>query len=196
MHPPCEGLPRCVAGRQPVATEPGIVFVALSAIVLIGKVSVLATPYHWDEVVWIRLAHRLSQMHLWEVLPGLHPALEFRGRPPGLFLTTAGLFQVFGTSIWLSHFLVVCFALLGVWSAYLLGRFLHGSWVGILAAVWLFFDSLYFAQSAMFLADLPVTALGAATVYLALRGSRSGSSVKAHTARYSPCAVLDTVRRR
>jgi len=152
-----------------VAGERFVVFATLAATVLVAKTPVLATPYHWDEVVWIRLAHRLAPTALWQVLPGLHPVLAFGGRPPGFFLTIAALFEVFGTSIWLSHFLVVCFALLGVWSTYLLGRLLYGSWVGILAALWLFFDPLYFAQSAMFLADLPVAALGVTTVYLALR---------------------------
>src|SRR5713226_1933415 len=104
------------------ARQPFIVFAVLLGIVFGAKMPVLSTPYHWDEVGWIGCAHRLWAMHLWQVLPGLHRVLYFEGRPPGLLVTAAGLFDVFGPSIWLPHFLTLCFAFLGVWSTYRLGR--------------------------------------------------------------------------
>jgi len=141
----------------------------LFALVLLCKLPVLDTPYLWDEVLWIGFAHRLTDMDLWRVLPGFHPAFSFGNRPPGLFLSAAGLFQVFGSSIWLSHLLIAGFSFLGVYFTYRLGHLLYGFRAGLLACLCLFFNGIYFAQSAMFLSDLPVAALGVTTIYFALR---------------------------
>lgn len=156
-------------GERPSTREIQIVYAVFVTIVVLAKLPVLATPYHWDEVVWIGFTQRLADMPLWRALPGLQPAFKLGGRPTGLLLTVAALFQMFGTSIWLSHLLIVGFAAVGVCSTYRLGSYLHGPWVGILAAMLLFGDALFFAQSAMFVADLPVAALGVASVSLALR---------------------------
>jgi hypothetical protein len=156
--------------RQTNGVEKKIVLLTLAVIVLAGKWPVLSTPYHWDETLWVGFAYRLSRAPLWTVLPGFHPPTEFGGRPPGLFLPVAALFKLFGPSIRLSHFFIACFSLAGAYSTYLLGRHLYGPVAGVLAALFLLFDSLYFAQSAMFLADLPAAALGVTSVYLALRG--------------------------
>jgi hypothetical protein len=56
-----------------------------------------------------------------------------------------------------------------VWFSFLLGRFLYDAKTGFFAALFLFFSPVYFAQSGMFLADVPVAALGVASTYFALR---------------------------
>src|SRR6185295_16718811 len=85
--------------------------IALLAAALKGPV--LATPYYWDETLWIGFAHALATRPLWEVLPGLHPLFLFGNRPPGLFLPMAAIFKLSGPSIWLSHAFTLCFAIAG-----------------------------------------------------------------------------------
>lgn len=145
------------------------VVLVLGAIVLAAKLPTLATPYHWDETLWIGLAHKLAGLPLWHVLPGWHPPTLFGGRPPGLYLPLAALFKMTGPSIWLSHLAIAAFAVVGVVFTYRLGALLYGRRAGIFAALFLFLNPLYFAQAGMFVADLPVAACGVASVYWALR---------------------------
>jgi 4-amino-4-deoxy-L-arabinose transferase-like glycosyltransferase len=145
------------------------VVVTLVGIVLVAKLPTLATPYHWDETLWIGFAHQLTALPLWNVLPGLHPPTLFGGRPPGLYLPMAALFKITGPSIWLSHLVIAGFAAVGVAFTYLLGALLYGRTAGRFAALFLFLNPLYFAQAGMFVSDLPVTACGVASVYWALR---------------------------
>jgi hypothetical protein len=137
----------------------------LLLVVVAAKVPVLATPYYWDETLWIGFAHQLAELHLWQVLPGLHPPFLFGNRLPGIFLPMAAVFKLTGPSIVVSHALIVVFAFLGVWFTFLLGRRWFGRTAGVLAALFLFASPLYFAQSAMFLADLPAAATAVAAVY-------------------------------
>ncbi len=146
-----------------------LVLVALGAIVLAAKLPTLATPYHWDEMLWISFAHELAGLPLWQALPGWHPPQLFAGRPPGLYLSLAALFKLTGPSIWLSHLAIAGFAALGVGFTYRLGALLYGRTAGVFAALFLFLNPIYFAQAGMFLADVPVTACGVASVYWALR---------------------------
>lgn len=145
------------------------VVLVLGALVLLAKLPTLATPYHWDETLWVGLAHRLAAVPLWQVLPGCHPPTLFGGRPPGLYLPLAALFKTTGPSIWLSHLAVAAVAAVGVVFTFRLGALLYGRPAGILAALFLFLNPMYFAQAGMFVADLPVAAFGVATVYWALR---------------------------
>ncbi len=146
-----------------------IAVLVLVAIVLAAKLPTLATPYHWDETVWIGFAHNLAALPLWRVLPGCHPPSLFGGRPPGLYLPVAALFKVTGPSIRLSHLAIAGFAAAGVAFTYRLAALLYGRTAGIFAALFLFFTPMYFAQAGMFVADLPVAACGVASVYWALR---------------------------
>src|SRR5262249_47698828 len=59
---------------------------------------------------------------------------------------------------------------LGVCFTYLLGSLLYGRTAGLCACLFLFFNGIYFAQSAMFLPDVPVAAVGVTTVYFVQRG--------------------------
>jgi len=154
-----------IASAMRALASDAVVFTGLCALVVASKLPVLATPYYWDETLWIGFAHKLARGDLWEVLPGLHEPFRFGNRPPGLFLPMAALFQVAGASISLSHAFVVCFAVVGVWYTYRLAALWFGREAGVLAALFLFLNATYFAQSAMFLADLPAAALAVAAVY-------------------------------
>jgi hypothetical protein len=146
-----------------------LVFLALLLIVAAAKLPTLSTPYFWDEIGWIGRAHRLSAAPLWHALPGIGSA-EFGSRPPGLYLPVAALFKVVEPSIPLAHAIIVGFALLGVYFTYRLGELLYGATAGIIAALLLFCNAIYFAQAGMFHPDLPVAACGVASVYAMLRG--------------------------
>lgn len=141
------------------------VLVGLLLLVALTKLPLLGTPYYWDETLWIGFAHRLARLELWRVLPGLHEPFEFGNRPPGLFLPMATLFKLTGFSIWLSHLVILAFAFVGVWYSYRLASLWYGRLAGAFAALFLFLNATYFAQSAMFLADLPVAALAVTTIY-------------------------------
>jgi hypothetical protein len=142
----------------------------LLAIVFAAKLPTMSTPYYWDETLWIGFAHRLAGLPLSSVLPGQHePATAFANRAPGLFVLMALLFKLSGPSIWLSHFVIACFAYVGVYYTFRLGALLYGSAAGVMAALFLFFNGMYFAQAGMFLADVPVTACGVACVFHAVR---------------------------
>jgi len=142
-----------------------VIGLAFFLVVFGSKVSVLDLPYHWDEIGYVVPMHWLAQGSLSRVVPGAHPPHAFFGHPPGLFLSLAFLYQIFGETIWLSHFVGVTFAFLGVFFTYLLSAHLFDRGTGIIAASFLFGSPIYFTQSAMALPDIPVTALGVMCVY-------------------------------
>jgi len=145
------------------------IFAALLVLVLVAKAPVLATPFYWDETLWISFAHHLAVRPLWQVFPGLHERFLFGNRLPGLFLPMAAVFKVTGPSIVVAHALAAAFAFVGVYFTYRLASLLFGRVAGVLAALFLLFNATYFAQSAMFLADLPAAALAVTAVYFAVR---------------------------
>ena len=146
-----------------------LTFGFFAALVFFAKLSILNVPLYWDEMGWAHQAHWLSGVNLARALPGLRAADAFWGHPPALHLTLASLAKVFGYSIVLAHLIAICFAFIGVWFTFLLGRLLYDAKTGFFAALLLFLSPIYFAQSGMFLADMPVAALGVASVYFALR---------------------------
>ena len=140
----------------------------LGALVVVLKLPTLRTPAYWDEMAWLTQAKWLSAEHLWKALPGLRPDAAFWGHPPGLHLTGAVTFQVFGASVGLAHLVILGFAVIGVVSTFFLARLFYDTTTGCVAALFLLLCPLYLAQAGMFLADVPVTALGVTCVYLAL----------------------------
>jgi 4-amino-4-deoxy-L-arabinose transferase-like glycosyltransferase len=142
-----------------------IIGLAFFLVVLGSKVNVLGLPYHWDEIGYVVPIHWLAQGNLSRVVPGSHPPHAFFGHPPGLFLSVAFLYQIFGETIWLSHFVGITFAFLGVFFTYLLTAHLFDRGTGIIAASFLFGSPIYFTQSTMALPDVPVAALGVMCVY-------------------------------
>jgi hypothetical protein len=143
--------------------------VAIIILVFACKASILDAPYYWDEAGWVGAARWLSEQSLLKALPGLRPAAAFWGHPPGLHVLLASLFKLFGDSPVVAHLLAVSFACLGVYFTYRLGSELYDRAAGACAALALFFSPVYFAQSGMFLADLPVAAVGVAAIHFALR---------------------------
>ena len=146
-----------------------VLFIVFFLIVILSKLSILSTPYYWDEIGWIRSAHWLSDKNLLKAIPGFHPPATFFGHPPGLHVSMAFLFKLFGESIWLSHLFIVCFSFIGIYFTYLLGSYLFGRLTGIFSALFLFFTPMYFAQSGMYLGDIPVTAIGIMSIYFGLK---------------------------
>jgi 4-amino-4-deoxy-L-arabinose transferase-like glycosyltransferase len=102
-------------------------------------------------------------------IPGFRDAAMFFGHPPGLHLIFAAFAKASGgASLTLAHLLVAVFSAIGVCATYLLARRSFEPLVAWTAALLLLLSPVYFAQSAMFLADLPVAALGALATFLAL----------------------------
>ncbi|MFA5146971.1 MAG: glycosyltransferase family 39 protein [Candidatus Omnitrophota bacterium] len=146
-----------------------ILFASFAVLVFAAKFGVLNTPFHWDEIGWVNAAHWFSENGLYRSMPGLYPKGLIFGHPPLLSLTAAALYKVFGESVWLTHLSILPFSFIGMLFTYLIGEHFYGRRTGILAALFLFFSPVYFAQSGMFLGDLPVAALGAASVYFMLK---------------------------
>lgn len=143
---------------------------AIAAIVLAAKFNTIALPFHWDELgAYIAPAHWLSEAGLLRALPGLHPPETFFGHPFALYLSLAALFKTFGAYQITAHVFILAMAALGLWYTFLLGKLLHDRTVGAIAAIFLFFSPMYFAQAGIVTGDIAVTSLGAATVYYALR---------------------------
>jgi 4-amino-4-deoxy-L-arabinose transferase-like glycosyltransferase len=154
---------------MPVAARPFLIFFSLAATIFLCKLPTLDAPYYWDEINWSEGAYWLSEVGLFRAIPGLHPPDTFLGRPPALHVTLASLFKVFGPSITTAHLLILVFAILGVCSTYVLGRYVYDAKTGVFSSLCLFLSPLYFVQSNMFLADLPVASLGVLCIYFALR---------------------------
>jgi len=145
--------------------------IILLTVVIVGKAPTLHLPYHWDEMgAYVGPAHWLAQDSLVRVFPGGHPPAQFFGHPPGLYLSLATAYKIFGESIVVSHLYILAFSFLGVYFTYLLGAFLFDHTTGLIAALLLFFTPLYFAQSGMVLGEIPITAFGVMSIYYALRG--------------------------
>ena len=156
-----------------------VTFLGLLVVVFVAKFPALDLPYYWDEFGYVTAVNWLSGESLVRALPGFRPADAFWGHPPGLHVMLAVLFKGFGPSRSLAHLLIVGFAFVGVYFTYRLGALIYDRPAGIYAALALFLCPVYFAQSAMFLADIPVAALGVTAVYLSLRGRDVGYLVTA-----------------
>lgn len=137
--------------------------------VLAAKLTTLALPYYWDEMEWAAGAIWLSQRSVMHALPGWYPPATFLGHPPAMHVLLSLLFKLFGQSTTVAHLLAGAFSALGLFFAFKLGRLLYGSVAGIVAALFLLAMPVYFAQSGMFLGDVPVAALGTGCVYFALQ---------------------------
>ena len=151
-------------------TRDVIALLLLTALVVVAKLPTLHTPYYWDEMSWARAAHWLWEGSLRQALPGSYPPAMFFGHPPGLHVTLAALWKLTGDSdLGVAHGVALVFAVAAVCFTYRLGRLLYDTATGLLAALFLFLSPIFFAQSGMFLGDVPVTALGTMSVYYALR---------------------------
>lgn len=163
------------AGLQPEKQGRGrlLVPLLLVLVVIALKWPVLHVPYYWDEAgAYFNPSLWLSGRELLDVFPGRHPAEMFFGHPPLLYLLMACLFKLFGHAPPVAHLPMILFAALGVLYTYRLGVLLHGRDVAVGAALLLLSFPLFFAQSGMFLGDVPAAACGVAAVYYYFAGSR------------------------
>jgi hypothetical protein len=151
-----------------VSNRHRLALLVLLLLVVAAKLPTLSTPFFWDETSWIARAHRVAELPPWKALPG-YSGTEFTRRPPGLFLPMGLAFKLVGTSTWLPHACIVGFALLGLYYTYRLAEWCYGANAGMLAALFLSVNAIFFAQAGMFLPDLPVAACGVASVYAMLR---------------------------
>lgn len=164
-----EGMSHAQSRLAATFASPAFAMMSLAIATILLKLPTFDTPAYWDEMGWLRQAHWLSENNLLKAIPGLRPASAFWGHPPGLHLTLATIGKVFGASIHTAHALIAVFAALGVCATFLLARFWYGVRTAWVAALLLLLSPIYLAQSGMFLADVPVAALGALATYFLVR---------------------------
>ena len=140
----------------------------LAAVFIAAKLAILDVPAYWDETRWAGQAFQLAKWPLVSVFPGFRPAEAFAGHPPGIHLLFALVARIAGPSMRTAHVITIGFGAIGVCFTFLLGTRLFDRWTGWLAAILLFVCPMYFAQSGMFLADVPVAALSTGCVYFLL----------------------------
>lgn len=151
-------------------TRSRIVWCLVFLIILMLKYPILDLPYHWDGLFYVVPNAVWTAEH---DLNPLHPINDY-GHPPLLYEILAIAYILFGESPAISHLVIICFSFLGVYYTYRLGSYLYNKRIGIYSAALLFFSPMYFAQSGLVLMSVPLTALGVATVYYALRGDKIG----------------------
>ena len=142
----------------------------VAAVALLVKLPTVGTAAFWDEMAWLGQAGWLADNGLIRAVPGLRPDAQFFGHPPGLHFVAAVLFKVFGRSIEVAHVLIACLSAAGVCATYMLVRAAHDTRTAVLAALLLLFSPAWFSSAGVFLADLPVAALGVLCALFVMRG--------------------------
>ena len=135
------------------------VAIFLFLVVVLTKLPVATLDYHWDSVVVASQAKYYTGNSLLSVPPGiiLHTPL--------LPWTVAGLYTVFGEVSIAPNLLIMMFSFIGVYFLFLFGKEVYNCKVGFIAALLLFFSSMYFSLSGQLLYDVPLTAMTILTLY-------------------------------
>lgn len=141
----------------------------LGGLAVLVKLPTLATGAFWDETAWLGQAGWLADAGLHRALPGLRSDAQFFGHPPGLHLAAAVLFTIFGKSVVVAHVLIALLGAIGVCATYALVRTAHDARTAVLAALLLLVSPAWFSSAGVFLADLPVAALGVLSVMFLVR---------------------------
>ena len=141
-----------------------VVALFLFLVILLSKLVVINMPYHWDATHVINRAVWMYQRKL-SCISGPSDY----GHPPLVHGILAVVWLIFGYSIWISHLIIIIFSFAGIYFTYLLGTELKNKKVGIIAALFLFFSPLYFAQSGILNLTIPLTAFMVMTLYFALK---------------------------
>jgi hypothetical protein len=141
----------------------------LVGLALLAKVPTLGTPAFWDEMAFLTQAQWLADNGLVRALPGLRPDALFFGHPPGLHIAGAAMLTLFGRSIEVAHVLIALIAAVGVGATWVMVRIAHDEGTAWLAALLLLVSPPWFSSAGMFLADLPVAALGVLCAVFAMR---------------------------
>ncbi|MBN1793964.1 MAG: glycosyltransferase family 39 protein [Candidatus Omnitrophica bacterium] len=132
--------------------------------VLLFKLPIINQPYYLDAISF-NIPGALF-IYCNRCIPLLGPFDA--GHPPFVHETLAFVWAVFSYSRWISHLVIIIFSFLGVYFTYLVGVLLMDRKTGVIAALFLFFSPLYFAQSGIVNLSIPLTALAVMTVYFAL----------------------------
>jgi len=133
----------------------GAIFVAL----LFVHAAALTMPHHWDALNRLHNAHTIVANHFNPLLPAGITYLDAQGRPPLLLELLALTVLLAPYDLCASHILWIAFAALAVYMTYRLGRRFFHPLVGVIAALWLTFHPLFFAQSEVLALEVPLTAL-------------------------------------
>ncbi len=133
-----------------------IILLALNFLV---RIPFLNMPLYGDELNYYE--------GVWAIYEnGLNPFVEYWSyKPPLLFEITAILFKIFGPSRVWGRLVITVFSCLSLYFTFLLGKELFNKKVGFWSAVILFFFPLFMAQSFLFQAAVPLTALTLACLY-------------------------------
>lgn len=142
----------------------------LLVVALLVKLPTLGTAAFWDEMAFVSQAGWLADAGLLKAIPGLRPDAQFFGHPPGLYFAAAVLFKVFGRSVEVAHVLIAVLGAMGACATYALVRLSYDAKAAWLAALLLLFSPAWFSSAGLFLADLPVAALGVLSAVFVLRG--------------------------
>jgi hypothetical protein len=134
-------------------------FAAILAVLLVVHAPALTLPHHWDALNRLHNAHTIAAHHLSPFLPPGMTFLDAQGRPPVLLQLLALTVFLQPYDLPAAHVLWLAFAALAVYMTYRLGRDLWHPGVGVVAAVWLAINPLFFAQSEIIVLEVPLTAL-------------------------------------
>ena len=159
--------------------DDAILLTALGAAFIAAKLAILNVPAYWDETRWVGQAFQLANWPVSAVFPGFRPMEAFNGHPPGIHLIFALAAKIAGATMRTAHVVSIGFGAMGLCFTYLLGARLFDRWTAAAAAFLLFLCPMYFAQSGMFLADVPVAALSTAAVYFMLTRRIAGYLISA-----------------
>ncbi len=114
----------------------------------------LAEP---DEPRYAEIPREMIESGDW-VTPRLNYVKYFE-KPPLVYWLTAVNFELLGMSEFVARLWPALFALIGIGTAYVLGRSMFGQWVGYAAAALLAATPFYFGMSQIFTLDMPLTGL-------------------------------------
>jgi 4-amino-4-deoxy-L-arabinose transferase-like glycosyltransferase len=141
-------------------------FLILFVVIFVLKFPIMNTPHHWDSI------SRDLPISMWIKNNNLNPfprIENYNGHPVLFYEILALSFLFFGESLLVSHLVVLIFSFLSVYFTYLLGEYLYGQKVGIIAALLLLFSPLFFAQSGIVQIEIVFTALSIITIYFAIK---------------------------
>lgn len=145
----------------------------LAFFVLGFKIPFINLPLWWDEGNYFEGALRIYKNNL-------NPFIEWWSyKPPLVYEISAFSFRLFGVNRGTPRLIVIFFALLALYFTFLLGKRLYSSKVGFFASLLLFFSPLFFAQSGLFHADLPLAALVLIVLYCFLSKKRASYFIAA-----------------
>jgi len=124
-------------------------------------------PYFWDDLCFYApCAEKIIENNF-------NPFVcNVIGRPPLFFMTLAIAFKVFGSSILVSHVLILVFVSITLYFTYLtLSIFLSRNKSFVITLV-MFFSPLFFSTSGILLIDVPLTTFTITTLYFFLKSKK------------------------